>query len=82
MKEARLFVKDLVVGAGQSGRVLLLDDSGRIVKQLSEFAMDEKISIIDSLGLENAAGQHLAIAVANVGSEATDADIRLIVHAA
>lgn len=82
MKQTRLFVKDLEIASGQSGRVLLLDDSGRIVKQLSEFAMDDKISNIDTLNLENTAGQHLAIAVAKIGSEATAADIRLIVHAA
>lgn len=81
-KEARLFVKDLAVGAGQTARVLLLDDSGKIVSQLAVFPGSEKFPPPVRLGYEAAKGQHLAIAIAAEGVEASQADIRLIVHAA
>lgn len=80
-KKARLFVKDLAVGVGQTARVVLVDENNQITSQVAEFAMNEKIGTAN-LELEASKGVRLAIAVANVGQAATTADIKLVVRTA
>lgn len=79
--EGRVFVKDLAMSPGQTVRVVELDDQNRIVSELGEYTMNQKIGTM-KLDYELAKGRHLGIAVANSGVAATAADVRLVVRTA
>jgi hypothetical protein len=79
--EGRLFVKDLSLGAGQTARVVVLDDHDQIVSEIAEFAMNQKIGTA-KVDYEASKGRRLGIAVATAGQPASKADVRLVVRTA